>query len=243
MSSRATSRLWITVAVLAVAAPFANAQYPGQSSTPTKTIHSFALSACSSGPATKNTQRPAASFPSVSTMARIFRTQASICPSLSRWPSKARSSINSCRTASRSVSSTFRSAARQQGSWIGLGKWKALPNPKPAPVQVAKIDEDDAQSDVPILHRKHHSADSGDGSAAARLRCGHAAPAPDPDRPTLHKGPTPPAVAPRQPAAAPARHSGRFHAAPDPDRPTLHRSPDSSSSTAASASLIPIAPS
>ena len=48
-------------------------------------------------------------------------------------------------------------AAREQGAWVGFGKLKPLPKPKPAPVQMAKIDEEDTQSDVPILHRKHHS--------------------------------------------------------------------------------------
>ncbi|MEI9970298.1 MAG: hypothetical protein WDM87_17395 [Terracidiphilus sp.] len=45
-------------------------------------------------------------------------------------------------------------SAREQGGWVGYGKWRPLPKAKAAPTQVAKIDaEDDAQSDVPILHR------------------------------------------------------------------------------------------
>jgi hypothetical protein len=78
---------------------------------------------------------------------------------------------------------------------VGYGKWRPLPKAKPAPAQVAKIDEDDdAQSDTPVLHRKHHADDSparqgrlssGSGSGfGPRLQCA----APDPDRPTLHKG-------------------------------------------------------
>jgi hypothetical protein len=78
------------------------------------------------------------------------------------------------------------SAGRQQGSWVGFGKWKPLPKPKPAPAQVARIDEDDAQSDVPILHRKHNSGGSGGGSGDAASDS--SAPAPDPNRPTLHRG-------------------------------------------------------
>lgn len=82
-------------------------------------------------------------------------------------------------------------AAREEGDWVGYGKH--LPNPvaKPAPKQVAKIDEeDDSQSDVPILHRKHHAGDasSGSGKSSTDSTPDPNAPAPDPDRPTLHKG-------------------------------------------------------
>ncbi|MGB7267076.1 MAG: hypothetical protein WBC92_16290 [Terracidiphilus sp.] len=118
------------------------------------------------------------------------------------------------------------SAAQQQGSWIGLGKWKALPRPKPARVQLAKVDEDDAQSDEPVLHRKHHASDSGSGSSS-----GSSEPAPDPDRPTLHKGPD-----------ASSGNSGDSSTTttdsnappPDPNRPILR--PDTDSSSAGSAS-------
>ena len=71
------------------------------------------------------------------------------------------------------------SAGELQGSWFGFGKWKPLPKSKSAPAQVAKVDEnDDAQSDVPILHRKHHADDpaggagSGSGSGSAQVRVG-----------------------------------------------------------------------
>jgi hypothetical protein len=89
-------------------------------------------------------------------------------------------------------------SAREQGGWVGHGKWRPLAKPKPAPTQVAKIDQDDdAQSDVPILHRKHHAGDSGGGGNSGNSGSGSGsgsssgsgsnAPAPDPDRPTLHK--------------------------------------------------------
>ena len=69
------------------------------------------------------------------------------------------------------------SAANQLGLWIGLGAWKPLPKPKGAAAQIAKIDaENDAQSDVPILHRKQHADDPGTNAHP-----------PDPNRPTLHK--------------------------------------------------------
>ncbi len=97
-------------------------------------------------------------------------------------------------------------AGQQQGSWIGFGKWKPMPRAKPTSTQVAKIDaDDDAQSDAPTLHRKHHGGDaiSGTGGASGGSTNGTgngpgngsgngsgpdpSAPPPDPDRPTLHK--------------------------------------------------------
>jgi len=86
-------------------------------------------------------------------------------------------------------------AAREQGSWVGYGKHLPIPVAKPAPKQVAKIDqEDDSQSDTPILHRKHHPGDASPGGGGSSGDSGSGtgpdpnAPAPDPDRPTLHKG-------------------------------------------------------
>lgn len=83
-------------------------------------------------------------------------------------------------------------AGQQEGSWVGFGKWKPMPSAKPRPTQVAKIDQyDDAQSDVPILHRKHHDGDANSGGASGGSTNGSGpdpnAPPPDPDRPTLHK--------------------------------------------------------
>lgn len=89
-------------------------------------------------------------------------------------------------------------SGQQEGFWVGLGNWKALPAPKkPAPV-MAKIDDDDADSDRPVLHRKQ-----GSGGGAGSSQRGPV----DPDRPTLHKTPE-------------SEDSG--DAAPgDPDRPRL----------------------
>ncbi len=110
------------------------------------------------------------------------------------------------------------SAANQLGMWIGLGAWKPLPKPKGAPAQIAKIDADnDAQSDVPILHRKQHADDPGAN-----------APPPDPDRPTLHKDGDA-----SNSGAADSSSSGTAANSPppDPDRPVLHPAPDSSSAS------------
>jgi hypothetical protein len=155
-------------------------------------------------------------------------------------------------------------SGREQGSWVGYGKLKPIPRPRPAPVQVAKIDEDDAQSDEPVLHRKHHAGDSGGGSGSDSGSGSNGAP-PDPDRPTLHKGgdtssdssASPSTTGSSQPSDPnrPTLHkspdasssgsgdsgttSSDSGSAPDPDRPTLHRGADSSSSTSASNSDNP----
>jgi hypothetical protein len=81
-------------------------------------------------------------------------------------------------------------AAREQGSWVGLGKRLPMPVAKAAPKQVARIDEyDDSQSDTPVLHRKHHAGDAGsrNGGSSGSSGPDPNAPPPDPDRPTLHK--------------------------------------------------------
>jgi hypothetical protein len=110
-------------------------------------------------------------------------------------------------------------SAREQGGWVGFGKWKSLPEPKPEPAKATKIDEDnDAQSDVPVLHRKHRADDSS-GSPGAN------APPPDPDRPTLHE----PGNAPSDSSASGDGNTGSGQA-PDPDRPTLKKLPDDSAS-------------
>ena len=106
-------------------------------------------------------------------------------------------------------------SGREQGSWVGFGKWKPLPKPKPAPVQVAKIDEGDAQSDTPVLHRKHHDENSSNGSGSDS-----SAPPADPDRPTLHKGGD---------ASGDSSDKSDSGPAADHDRPTLHRSDNQSS--------------
>ena len=125
-------------------------------------------------------------------------------------------------------------SAREQGGWVGFGKWKPLPRPKPAATQMAKVDEeDDAQSDVPILHRKHHADDSAGGTSSSS---GSNAPAPDPDRPTLHKGGDASTAGSSTSSGGTSSGSSTNSSAdssappPDPDRPVLHRTDDNSSS-------------
>lgn len=103
-------------------------------------------------------------------------------------------------------------AAQEEGMWVGYGKWLPLPKPKAAAPPPAKID-DEADSEKPVLHRKHGSGGSDSGANA---------PAADPDRPTLHKAPS-------------AEDSGSGNAgsgpAADPDRPTLHKKDSSDSAS------------
>ncbi len=100
-------------------------------------------------------------------------------------------------------------AAREQGAWVGYGKLKPLPRPKPAPVQMAKIDEyDDAQSNVPILHRGGDAARRNSENTGSNSK----APAPDPDRPTLHRSPD-----------ASSASSGSSRSVSNSDRPKLEK--------------------
>lgn len=129
-------------------------------------------------------------------------------------------------------------SAREQGGWVGYGKWRPLEKTASAAAQVAKVDEDDdAQSDVPILHRKHHADDSGSGTSSGSSS-GTSEPAPDPDRPTLQKGGD--ASSTNSSANSGGSSSGASSGssggsgAPDPDRPVLHKSDDSSTTSSAS---------
>jgi hypothetical protein len=111
-----------------------------------------------------------------------------------------------------------KNTGQEQGSWVGYGAWKPLPAPPPAKPSMSEMAraalEDDAQSDQPVLHRKHHADDSpatgtGGGSGAGS---GNPAADSDPDRPTLHKKTTEDTA------------TGAGPQETDPDRPTLHKS-------------------
>ncbi len=110
-------------------------------------------------------------------------------------------------------------AAQEQGLWVGHGQWKALVA-RPTPEQLAEAakrraaawkDEDNADSDKPILHRRQGSEDSGNNQGQG--------PPPDPNRPTLHRTDT---------NGTDSGNSGDAGNAPppDPNRPTLQRAPD-----------------
>ena len=127
-----------------------------------------------------------------------------------------------------------------QGSWVGFGKFRNMPKPKPAIAQIAKVDEDDAQSDTPVLHRKHHDGDSGgSGGPGAGSGSGAGGPSPDPDRPTLHKsgdasgssdasgsGNTSGSSSGNSSDSSKSSGSSGSGQASDPDQPTLHKGGD-----------------
>lgn len=147
----------------------------------------------------------------------------------------------------------IRNARQEQGSWVGYGSWKPMPRPKSAPPaqEMAHVGfESDAQSDEPVLHRKHHAGDAsaagtgkgGDsGSNSGSGSTGDASPA-DPDRPTLHKKASGNSTADTNTATAsssPSADSGTAPAAgspADPDRPTLHKHDSTDSADAGTSS-------
>ncbi len=120
-------------------------------------------------------------------------------------------------------------ASETQGAWYGQGAFQPLPK-RPSPAQLArgaarqKVDMDDADSDVPILHRKFHPDEAGGGSGSGSTS--------NSSGPTLHKG-----------GDTSANDSGSANApAPDPDRPRLHADDDSANSKSSSAPADPDRP-
>lgn len=113
-------------------------------------------------------------------------------------------------------------SGQEQGMWVGYGKWKALPPPKP-PKEIAppKVD-DDIQDDKPVLHRKQHTGEGSDSDAKTGGSTGSGSTASsepaapdDPDRPKLHKKDD----SGSKPAASNAPD-------PDSDRPKMEKKPE-----------------
>ena len=118
----------------------------------------------------------------------------------------------------------IQNAAQEQGTWVGYGKWKALPVPKPLKMTAPdKVDE--AEDDKPVLHRKHHAGE-GTGTDAKNSGNSTASSQPDahddPDRPKLHK---------KDDSGA---NSSANNAPADPDRPRLEKKPDTSKTSSQS---------
>jgi hypothetical protein len=114
-------------------------------------------------------------------------------------------------------------AAQEEGMWVGYGTWKPMPAPKhEAPKAPAPVD--DEESDRPVLHRKHHAGDS-KGSDTGGASAGSDAPAPDPDRPVLHKAPDSENGSGNASgtASGTSTESGAKQTGDDPDRPKLHK--------------------
>ncbi len=130
-------------------------------------------------------------------------------------------------------------SGQEQGSWVGYGAWKSMPAAQKSAPVVAKIEDED--DDKPILHRKKHFGDAspagGSGGASSGSESpsssggsgtGSAsnAPAPDSDRPVLHKKTTDDsASASTAPGATPGAAPGTGGSAQpdDPDRPKLKK--------------------
>jgi hypothetical protein len=128
----------------------------------------------------------------------------------------------------------IKNAGQEQGSWVGYGSWKPMPVAKakrPA-LDLAKLD-DDAQSDEPVLHRKHHAGDapaSGKSGGGADSGTGSGAPAADddPDRPKLHRSPT--SDSSSAGTAGSAGTTTSTNSSSGSDEPTMHRKDSSSES-------------
>jgi hypothetical protein len=132
-------------------------------------------------------------------------------------------------------------AAQEQGSWVGYGKWRVMPAPKPVKaIAPEKVDED-VQDDKPVLHRKPHAdgtgSGSGSGSGSGNGSSTGASNAPsgdeDPDRPKLHK---------KTSDSGSGNSSGNDSGATpadDPDRPKLEKKPASASSGNPASSGVP----
>ena len=106
----------------------------------------------------------------------------------------------------------IKNAGQEQGSWVGYGTWKPLPKPKPGPSmsEVARNRIEDEYSDRPVLHRKHHASEGGTAGNDGDSGNASASPAPDTDRPTLHKRDA-------------SNSSSGSATSDDPDRPVLKK--------------------
>ncbi|HEY1896059.1 MAG TPA: hypothetical protein VGG62_07305 [Terracidiphilus sp.] len=125
----------------------------------------------------------------------------------------------------------IQNAAQEQGTWVGYGKWKVMPPPKPVKaIAPEKVDED-IQDDKPVLHRKAHAdgtgSGSGSGSGTGSGSSTGASNAPaaddDPDRPKLHKKTS------DNGGDSSGTDTGA-KPADDPDRPKLEKKPGSAPS-------------
>ncbi|HEY3626262.1 MAG TPA: hypothetical protein VGL00_08255 [Terracidiphilus sp.] len=127
-------------------------------------------------------------------------------------------------------------AGQEQGTWVGYGKWKAMPAPK-APKEIApqKVDEEEAGDDKPVLHRKPHSGEpSGSGSKGGdSTNSGQSQGHDDPDRPKLHNkdgsssstaSSSAPPSDPDRPKLDKKADAKKPSPSPDPERPTLQKS-------------------
>jgi hypothetical protein len=144
----------------------------------------------------------------------------------------------------------IKNAGQQFGSWVGLGSWKPLPSAprKPTAKELAKtrLDDQDTQSDTPVLHRKHHaddapSASSGSPSSGSGSDSGAGTAPSDPDRPVLHKKTDSDSQSSSSSAGSASPGSGDTSpsAPSDPDRPVLHKSKKTEAAAEPAVSSVP----
>ncbi len=125
----------------------------------------------------------------------------------------------------------IKNTGQEQGSWVGYGEWKPVPNPQPLFAAKAPDIVDDDSDDKPVLHRKKHADDA---PASGKKDGGDAKPsaAPeDPDRPKLHKKDDSGSTSSTTDSGAPTLHKGPDNpgnpdtasAPEDPDRPKLKK--------------------
>ena len=107
----------------------------------------------------------------------------------------------------------IKKAGQEQGLWVGYGAWKPLSTAKPVAPKPIVEEGFDPNDDKPVLHRKHPPASSRTGSdSGSTSDSGSSGPAPDPDRPTLHKK-----------SGADDSTTASTTPTPDPDQPTMHK--------------------
>ena len=131
------------------------------------------------------------------------------------------------------------SAGQEQGSWVGLGRWRALPKPKPvAPVTTGSNKDEwgNENDDRPVLHRKAQSGGSSSSGSGSDGDSGSARSEPDPDRPTLHKKDPGDNSGDSNPSSTGSSPSS------DPDRPTMHKKTSDDDSASGSAPTDPDRP-
>jgi hypothetical protein len=134
---------------------------------------------------------------------------------------------------------TLQTASRSRDNWLAFGNYKPVPPPKPFKPNVnialgphgGQVDEDDDDSDTPVLKRRHPdsgTATTGTATTGTTTTAGKPSQtsgsgpvgSDDPDRPTLKR---------HDASTTTSGGSQAPEGSNDPDRPVLHRAPASSS--------------
>jgi hypothetical protein len=238
VSLRVKSRLWIMVAALGVRALPTAAQYPGQIANPDKNIPRLRAVAVLEWTGDRSKPKASRLVP-VSIFDGQSLEDAGVYMARPE-PLALEGEVEYQLLSDGKPIGLFdvENSGEMQGSWVGFGKWRDLPKPKAPVTQFAKVDQDDTDSDLPVLHRKHHDGNAGSSNGSSS---GPTGPPPDPDRPTLHKGGDASSSSSGDSSGASNGNSGANSGssgsaqASDPDRPALHKGGDASGSNSGSA--------